>query len=66
MSMFGLVSDIANFVKVHHLAEKPIISGWVFQCHYKFTSMMLFLGSILLTASSLIGKVSKISHCAAP
>ncbi|KAJ9596325.1 hypothetical protein L9F63_012658 [Diploptera punctata] len=55
MSVFGLVSGIAGFVKVRFLQDKEIIDNAVFRFHYRVTSAILFLFCILCTANSLIG-----------
>ncbi|PSN43854.1 Innexin inx3 [Blattella germanica] len=55
MSVFGLVSAIAGFVKVRFLEDKEVIDNIIFRCHYRITSAILFVACILCTATGLIG-----------
>ncbi|XP_066993425.2 innexin inx3 [Anabrus simplex] len=55
MSMLSYVSKLGSRTKVQFLEDKPVIDNSVFRCHYRFTSMILFLFCILSTANSLIG-----------
>jgi len=55
MSLFGLLSAIAGFVKVRFLVDKEVIDNVIFRCHYRVTSAILFVCCILCTANSLIG-----------
>nr|CAD7611152.1 unnamed protein product [Timema genevievae] len=56
MSVFGLVSAIAGFVKVRFLVDKEVTDNTVFRFHYRLTSAMFFMSCILVTANSLIGE----------
>lgn len=56
MTVFGLVSGVAGFVKVRYLIDKAVIDNMVFRMHYRITSAILFLCCILITANNLIGK----------
>lgn len=56
MSVYGLLSALAGFVKVHHVIVKVDIDNIIFRCHYKKTSVILFVFCIILTANKLIGK----------
>jgi hypothetical protein len=56
MSVLGLVSAVAGFVKVRYLVEKATIDNMVFRCHYRVTTAILFLACILVTANNLIGE----------
>jgi hypothetical protein len=55
MSLFGLLSATAGFVKVRFLADKEVIDNVIFRLHYRVTSAILFVFCILCTANSLIG-----------
>lgn len=55
MSLFGLLSATAGFVKVRYLIDKEVIDNVVFRFHYRVTSAILFVFCILCTANSLIG-----------
>jgi len=55
MTLFGLLSAIAGFVKVRFLVDKEVIDNAIFRCHYRFTSAILFVCCILCTANTLIG-----------
>lgn len=55
MTLFGLLSAIAGFVKVRFLIDKEVIDNVIFRCHYRVTSAILFVCCILCTANSLIG-----------
>jgi hypothetical protein len=56
MSLFGLLSATAGFVKVRFLVDKEVIDNVIFRCHYRITSAILFVCCILCTANSLIGR----------
>lgn len=56
MSVFGLLSGVAGFVKVRYLIDKAIIDNMIFRCHYRITSAVLFVCCIIVTANNLIGK----------
>nr|CAD7403078.1 unnamed protein product [Timema cristinae] len=56
MSVFGLVSAIAGFVKVRFLVDKEVTDNTVFRFHYRLTSAMFFMSCILVTANTLIGE----------
>lgn len=56
MSVFGLLSGVAGFVKVRYLIDKAIIDNMIFRCHYRITSAILFVCCIIVTANNLIGK----------
>lgn len=56
MSVFGLLSGVAGFVKVRYLIDKAIIDNMIFRCHYRITSAVLFVCCIVVTANNLIGK----------
>lgn len=58
MSVFGMVSAVAGFVKVRYLIDKAIIDNMIFRCHYRITSALLFVSCIIVTANNLIGKVN--------
>jgi hypothetical protein len=55
MSLFGLLSATAGFIKVRFLVDKEVIDNVVFRLHYRVTSAILFVCCILCTANSLIG-----------
>jgi hypothetical protein len=55
MAVFNLLSSVAGFVKVRFLIDKAVIDNMVFRLHYRITSAILFVCSILCTTSSLIG-----------
>lgn len=55
MSVFGMVSAVAGFVKVRYLIDKAIIDNMIFRCHYRITSALLFVSCIIVTANNLIG-----------
>ncbi|XP_055305433.1 innexin inx3 [Sitodiplosis mosellana] len=55
MSVFGLLSGVAGFVKVRYLIDKAIIDNMIFRCHYRITSAILFVCCIIVTANNLIG-----------
>ncbi|XP_034947390.1 innexin inx3 [Chelonus insularis] len=56
MTVFGLVSAVAGFVKVRYLIDKAIIDNMVFRAHYRITSAILFACCIIVTANNLIGQ----------
>jgi hypothetical protein len=56
MSLVGLLSATAGFVKVRFLGDKEVIDNVIFRLHYHFTSAVLFVCCILCTANSLIGE----------
>lgn len=56
MTIFGLLSGVAGFVKVRYLIDKAIIDNMIFRCHYRITSAILFVCCIIVTANNLIGK----------
>lgn len=67
MSVFGLVSAVAGFVKVRYLIDKAIIDNMIFRCHYRITSALLFVCCIIVTANNLIGDpISCINDGAVP
>lgn len=55
MSVFGMVSAVAGFIKVRYLIDKAMIDNMVFRAHYRITSAILFLCCIIVTANNLIG-----------
>jgi len=55
MTLLGLLSSIAGFVKVRYLVDKEVIDNAIFRCHYRVTSAILFACCILCSANSLIG-----------
>ncbi|KAK0176107.1 hypothetical protein PV328_000275 [Microctonus aethiopoides] len=55
MTVFGLVSAVAGFVKVRYLIDKAVIDNMVFRAHYRITSAILFASCIIVTANNLIG-----------
>lgn len=63
MSVFGLLSGVAGFVKVRYLIDKAIIDNMIFRCHYRITSALLFVGCIVVTANNLIGKLIIYAFC---
>jgi hypothetical protein len=56
MSVFGMVSAVAGFIKVRYLIDKAMIDNIVFRAHYRVTSAILFVCCIIVTANNLIGK----------
>lgn len=60
MSVFGMVSAVAGFVKVRYLIDKAIIDNMIFRCHYRITSALLFVSCIIVTANNLIGENNEI------
>lgn len=56
MTVFGMVSAVAGFIKVRYLIDKAMIDNMVFRAHYRVTSAILFLSCIIVTANNLIGK----------
>jgi hypothetical protein len=61
MTLVGLFSAIAGFVKVRFLVDKEVIDNMIFRLHYRVTSAILFVFCILCTANSLIGGY-RLSH----
>lgn len=55
MTVFGMVSAVAGFVKVRYLIDKAVIDNMVFRAHYRITSAILFVCCIIVTANNLIG-----------
>ncbi|CAH1374871.1 innexin inx3 [Tenebrio molitor] len=55
MSVFGMVSAVAGFIKVRYLIDKAMIDNIVFRAHYRVTSAILFVCCIIVTANNLIG-----------
>ncbi|KAJ8981651.1 hypothetical protein NQ317_000879 [Molorchus minor] len=55
MTVFGMVSAVAGFIKVRYLIDKALIDNMVFRAHYRITSAILFLCCIIVTANNLIG-----------
>ncbi|RZC35750.1 innexin inx3 [Asbolus verrucosus] len=55
MSVFGMVSAVAGFIKVRYLIDKAMIDNMVFRAHYRITSAILFVCCIIVTANNLIG-----------
>lgn len=55
MTVFGMVSAVAGFIKVRYLIDKAMIDNMVFRAHYRVTSAILFLCCIIVTANNLIG-----------
>jgi hypothetical protein len=55
MSVFGMVSAVAGFIKVRYLIDKALIDNIVFRAHYRVTSAILFVCCIIVTANNLIG-----------
>ncbi|XP_031345087.1 innexin inx3 [Photinus pyralis] len=55
MSILGMVSAVAGFVKVRYLVDRAIIDNMVFRAHYRITSALLFVSCIIITANNLIG-----------
>ncbi|CAH0555057.1 unnamed protein product [Brassicogethes aeneus] len=55
MTVFGMVSAVAGFIKVRYLIDKAMIDNMVFRAHYRITSAILFLSCIIITANNLIG-----------
>jgi hypothetical protein len=56
MTLLGLLSAIAGFVKVRFLADKEVIDNVIFRLHYRVTSAVLFMCCILCSAHGLIGE----------
>ncbi|XP_014207948.1 innexin inx3 isoform X1 [Copidosoma floridanum] len=55
MTVFGLLSAVAGFVKVRYLIDKATIDNVVFRAHYRITSAILFACCMVVTANHLIG-----------
>ncbi|CAG9773051.1 unnamed protein product [Ceutorhynchus assimilis] len=55
MTVLGMVSAVAGFVKVRYLVDKAMIDNMIFRAHYRITSAILFLCCIIVTANNLIG-----------
>ncbi|KAJ8687484.1 hypothetical protein QAD02_023278 [Eretmocerus hayati] len=55
MTVFGLISAVAGFVKVRYLIDKAVIDNMVFRAHYRITAAILFASCIIVTANNLIG-----------
>ncbi|XP_030749888.1 innexin inx3 [Sitophilus oryzae] len=55
MTVFGMASAVAGFIKVRYLIDKAMIDNIVFRAHYRVTSAILFLSCIIVTANNLIG-----------
>lgn len=51
--MNSLFNNIAKSFKVNFY--KPVIDDFIFQCHYKLTTNILFMFSVLITSINLIG-----------
>lgn len=56
MTVFGMVSAVAGFIKVRYLIDKAMIDNMVFRAHYRVTAAILFLCCIIVTANNLIGE----------
>lgn len=56
MTVFGMVSAVAGFIKIRYLVDKANIDNMVFRAHYRVTSAILFLACIIVTANNLIGE----------
>lgn len=56
MTVLGMASAVAGFVKVRYLVDKANIDNMIFRAHYRITSAILFLACIVITANNLIGK----------
>lgn len=55
MTVFGMVSALAGFVKVRFLIDKAIIDNMIFRAHYRITAAILFVCCIIVTGNNLIG-----------
>ena len=55
MAIINMVSAVAGLIKVRYLVDKAVIDNMVFRCHYRFTSALLFVSCIIVTANNLIG-----------
>lgn len=55
MTVLGMVSAVAGFIKVRYLMDKAMIDNMIFRAHYRITSAILFLCCIIVTANNLIG-----------
>ncbi|XP_076266620.1 innexin 3 [Rhynchophorus ferrugineus] len=55
MTVFGMASAVAGFIKVRYLIDKAMIDNMIFRAHYRITSAILFLSCIIVTANNLIG-----------
>lgn len=53
MTYISLFKNVAKSFKVH--IDKPVIDDFIFQCHYKLTTNILFMFCILITSINLIG-----------
>ncbi|ENN74942.1 innexin inx3 [Dendroctonus ponderosae] len=56
MTVLGMASAVAGFVKVRFLVDKANIDNMIFRAHYRITSAILFLSCIVITANNLIGE----------
>ncbi|VVC31893.1 Innexin [Cinara cedri] len=54
MTYISLFNNIVKSFKVH--VDKPVIDDFIFRCHYKLTTNILFMFCILITSINLIGK----------
>jgi hypothetical protein len=55
MTLVGLLSAIAGFVKVRFLVDKEVIDNVIFRLHYRVTAAIIFVCCIICSANSLIG-----------
>lgn len=62
MSVFGMVSAVAGFIRVRFLVDKANIDNMIFRAHYRITSAILFVCCIIVTANNLIGTHSLIYY----
>lgn len=58
MSVFGMVSAVAGFIRVRFLVDKANIDNMIFRAHYRITSAILFVCCIIVTANNLIGNAN--------
>lgn len=51
MAFIASLGNIAKSFKLRH--DKPVIDNYIFQCHYKLTTNILFFFGLLLTSINL-------------
>ena len=56
MTVMKLLGPVAGLIKVRMGGDKADIDSTFFKLHYRTTTTILFIGTILVTANSFIGK----------
>ena len=61
MVLLGVFQSLYDIVKIND-SGKPITDTKVFQLHYKWTRLLLFVFCIIVSLNSLIGEYQSVSH----